>query len=192
MPTETSYSTGFAGGVSSDQFNAAQSATCAGAAPFGYSVRAKTNDAAASVERQASGTAEASRKKPTTADRHALAEYLEDALTSSRDLEAAVLSADPKGAAIAGLDLRQSLRQLWRLRNVRSVDWATITNKLQVAISHVEFEQFTGDMANAVRMVIESHLGPDVDNDNVRAATVLLERNGLDPWKCIAGNDNNA
>ena len=87
--------------------------------------------------------------------------------------------------AIAGLDFRATLRSLWRLRKARSDDWATIVNKLQMATSNTEFELFTLDMAAAVRMVIQTHLRPDADNDDVRASTVLLERAGLRPWKCI-------
>ena len=108
-------------------------------------------------------------------DRHALAEHLEEALANAKGLEAAA-SNDPQQASISGLDLRQSLHELWKLRHVRTNDWSTILNKLQVVTSKVEFEKFNPDMAMAVRMVIESHLRPDVDNNDVRAATILLER----------------
>lgn len=124
--------------------------------------------------------------KATVSDRHALAQHLSDALAFSKDLEASAASSDPQGAAIAGLDLRNSLRALWKLRHVRSDDWATVVNKLQVVTSQVEFEKFTRDMAMAVRMSIESHLRPDADNDDVRAVTLLLERAEMSPWKNLA------
>ena len=111
------------------------------------------------------------------------------ALANAKQLELSAASADPEGAAIAGFDLRATLHQLWDLRFIRSDDWATIVNKLQVVTSSVDFERFTREMAMAVRMVIESHLGPDADNDDVQASTNLLERADLHPWKCITGVD---
>lgn len=95
-----------------------------------------------------------------------MAEHLEEALANAKGLEAAA-SNDPQQASISGLDLRQSLHELWKLRHVRTNDWSTILNKLQVVTSKVEFEKFNPDMAMAVRMVIESHLRPDVDNNDV-------------------------
>src|SRR5208337_478402 len=78
------------------------------------------------------------RKKriPVPEERHALAECLEEALTNAKGLEAAA-SNDPEQAAISGLDLRQNLRELWQLRHIRTDDWSTIVNKLQVATSKV-------------------------------------------------------
>jgi hypothetical protein len=63
-------------------------------------------------------------------------------------------------------------------------------SKLQVVTSKVEFEHFSAEMAMAVRMVIESHLRPDADNDDIRASTMLLERAGLSPWKGIADGED--
>lgn len=158
-----------------------------GARPAGYAHAAGTSDPLErSPEPRAATAQRPQAKRATTSDRHALAEHLADALSFAKDLETAAASCDQQGAAIAGLDLRNSLRALWKLRHVRSDDWATIVNKLQVVTSKVEFEQFTQDMAVAVRMSIESHLGPDVDNDDIRAVTILLERAGMSPWKCLA------
>lgn len=125
------------------------------------------------------------RKRPAIIDRQAVTAYVREALDYARRLEAAADS-DPMSAAIAGLELRDRVRELWKLRHVRGDDWATVVNKLQVAIMGANFEEFTRDMANAVRMVVESHLGPDADNDDVRASTLLLSRNGLDAWKALA------
>jgi hypothetical protein len=126
----------------------------------------------------------ADRPQITSADRHAIVEHLRDALSQAKAMELSAGS-DLEATAIAGLDFRASLRNLWRLRKARSDDWATIVNKLQMATSNTEFELFTLDMAAAVRMVVQTHLRPDVDNDDVRASTVLLERAGLRPWKCV-------
>jgi hypothetical protein len=154
---------------------------------YGYSLETGTSEPSIRKESRAVQRQERhSTKRPTTHDRQALAEHLAEALSQATNLESAINSEDVFEASIVGLDLRESLRRLWRLRNIRSIDWATIVNKIQVAISNLKFEQFTPEMVTAIRMVVESHLRPDVDNEDVRAVTVLFERAGLHPWKAIS------
>lgn len=158
-----------------------------------YGTSSVTNE---STSRQTEGVRNSAqqrlRPRPTSADRFRLHEVLANVLQQARTLENASSTGDILTAADAGIDLRASLRELWRLRAARSDEWATIVSKLQIVTSNVEFEFFTQEMAMAVRLVIQDYLSAHADNDDVRAATVLLERNGLNSWKCLAPEDADA
>jgi hypothetical protein len=169
-------------GISSPSPTMAFGESATGNAPSSYASSSVTSE----PERpKQEGAAPHARRTPKTAvvnGRVRLAVCLRDALSLALTLEQAVATEDVEMAAIAGLDLRNSLRELWKCRAIRSDDWATVVNKLQIATSQVHFERFTSDMAVAVRMVIQSHLEPDADNDDVRASTTLLERAKLHAW----------
>ncbi|MGA2585339.1 MAG: hypothetical protein ABSG31_18880 [Tepidisphaeraceae bacterium] len=172
MQTESSSIISYSGAPPRYDFGKSDS----GAAPPGYVKATITDGPISGEERRPAGYDKPRRSKPSAAKLHSLAEHLQLALTEAKRLEEAVGSDDPQLAAIAGIDLQDQLRELWRLRDLRNDDWATIINNLQMANSRVDFEKFTLEMASAVRMIIESHLRPDVDNDDIRAATTLLER----------------
>jgi hypothetical protein len=161
--------------------------------PAEYVQAAGTNDPRDARVQNRSERNRGKQMTPTSSvDRHALAEHLAEAISHAQKLEAAVASDDPIEAGTSGMDLRKSLRELWSLRHVRSDDWQTILNKAQVVTSKVEFEKFNREMAMAVRMLVESHLRPDVDNDDVRATTLLLERAGFHPWKVLVNTNADA
>jgi hypothetical protein len=132
------------------------------------------------------------RTAPKAVELQSLATARKEALRLAGALEEAVASDDLHQMAISGMDLRDALRKLWRLRHLRSDEWSSVVNFLQVVTSNVEFEKYTQDMAASVRCVIESHLQADADSDNVDAAVVLLKRAKLNPWKALAPEGDGA
>jgi hypothetical protein len=143
------------------------------------------------VEPRSSFPAPPRHRVAAPAERYALREYLNIVLAHAREVEQCAADDDPLCQAAAAIALTDTLHQLWALRHLRSDDWATIVNFLQAVTSHQEFETLTHEQCTGLRLVIERHLSPDVDGDDVGAAIVLLERAGFNPWRGIAERGEN-
>jgi hypothetical protein len=120
------------------------------------------------------------------AQRYALSKYLADAIVNARAMEEAACDGNLLDLATSGVSLVQNLDNLWRLRHLRDDDWISIVNFLQGMVTRVELESLAHEQCTALRLVIESHLTPNVDASDVQAAIALLSKAGFNPWRAIS------
>ena len=80
-------------------------------------------------------------------------------------------------------ELRDTLQDLWDLRDDREDDWGDLLNLLQIALEMDEYESLTAIQCKAVRDVIADHLSVHTaDIDDIENTVRLLRRSGLDPF----------
>jgi hypothetical protein len=80
-------------------------------------------------------------------------------------------------------ELRDTLQDLWAMRDDREDDWGDLLNLLQIALEMDEYEKLTPIQCKAVRDVIADHLSVHVvDIDDIEETVKLLRRSGLDPF----------
>jgi hypothetical protein len=116
--------------------------------------------------------------------KYAIKQYLGRAIKDTKRMEQFAVAGDVMELAMAGMSLRDNLRELWRLRSARDDEWAAVVNFIQAALCQVEFERFTSDQCCAIRKILESHLSLNVvGDDDVKLARRTLQHAGFDPWK---------
>lgn len=120
------------------------------------------------------------------AKRYAINEYLSEATRIAEQMEEASSGGEILNLVSFGMAITERLRSLWRLREYRTDDWATIVNFLQGILAGAEFEDFTQDQCTALRLVFQQNLHPDADENDVASSIVVLERAGFNPWRGIA------
>ena len=80
-------------------------------------------------------------------------------------------------------ELRDTLQDLWAMRDEREDDWGDLLNHLQIALEMDEYEGLTAIQCKAVREVIADHLSVHtVDIGDIDDSLRLLRRAGLDPF----------
>jgi hypothetical protein len=80
-------------------------------------------------------------------------------------------------------ELRDTLQDLWAMRDEREDDWGDLLNLLQIALERDEYEDLTAVQCKAMRDVIADHLSVHtVDIDDIENSLRLLRRSGLDPF----------
>ena len=121
----------------------------------------------------------------TPAQRYAIKHYLADALAHALNMEEAASADDKMRLATEGVGLVNNLSDLWRLRRLRDDEWAEIINFLQAVLAKIEFEVLTHEQCTSLRLIIEGHLRPDANDDDVEATIGLLERAGFNAWRGI-------
>lgn len=85
--------------------------------------------------------------------------------------------------------LRDTLQELWELRNHREEDWGDILNTLQMVLERDRQAAYNIEQCEAIKEVISNHLSQlSVDGDDVEQSVVILARCGLQPF---GGNDPN-
>lgn len=100
-------------------------------------------------------------------------------------MEEAARRGDPQDVALAGMEIIGVLREMWKLRNLRSDEWGMVLNYLQAALAAEVLEDFDATRSQAIRSIIERHLGPATNQDDVDSCLSLLEEVGLDPLKVM-------
>jgi len=93
---------------------------------------------------------------------------------------------DPQDLGLAGMELKSSLREMWQLRSLRSDEWGMVLNFLQIALAEEVLEGFDASKCDAIRVIIEKHLSPAANREDVDSCLEILEEVGLDPWKMMA------
>lgn len=127
----------------------------------------------------------------TPAERYAIRRHLTRAKTAAADVARLAEAQDPMGLACAAGVLKESLRQLWRLRRAREDDWASVLNFVQSALSRGALERLTVEQASAISTIIVEHLSAGaVSDDQPSEVRKLLRAVGLDAWRAVspAGN----
>jgi hypothetical protein len=80
-------------------------------------------------------------------------------------------------------ELRDTLQDLWALRDEREDDWGDLLNLLQIALERDEYAGLTAIQCKAVKDVIADHLSVHTaDIDDIDSSARLLQRAGLDPF----------
>ena len=79
--------------------------------------------------------------------------------------------------------LRDTLQDLWALRDEREDDWGDILNHLQIVLEMDEYEGLTAIQCKAVRDIIADHLSVNTAGiDDVENTVRRLLRSGFDPF----------
>jgi hypothetical protein len=125
----------------------------------------------------------------TPAQRYALNTHLGEALEHARNMEAAAVDADVLTLASEGVLLTTKLSLIWRLRHLREDDWRSIINFVQGVIAKVEFEHFNQKQCATLVRILERHIHPDANDEDVRSTVMLLERAGFNAWRGISDRE---
>jgi hypothetical protein len=122
----------------------------------------------------------------TPAQRYAVGRHIETALREAGRMVEAAEHADLIGLGTAGLDLKDSLQELWKLRDVREDEWSAVVNFLQSALSKATIERFSSEQCSITCKVLKDYVaGGAVRDEDVMDARRLLREAGLDPWAGI-------
>ncbi len=122
-----------------------------------------------------------------TSKRYAFREYLRIALDDVKKMEEAANEDDNMDLAIAGISLKNNLQNLWKLRELRKIEWQTILNFLQSALTQEDFENFTIKQCSAIKNIIENHLSVgELSEYDVARTKEILRKNNFDPWLGIS------
>ena len=102
-------------------------------------------------------------------------------------LQNAARDEDFMEATSAGVELTDTLSQLWRLRDGREEEFAEIVNMLQLALAKIDFESITVEQCgHLVEIVEKCLLSGLVDETEVRLTRTLLRDAGLNPWRGLS------
>lgn len=122
--------------------------------------------------------------------RYSLGLHLRRARSLIKSLTTAVNGRDDFGVADSGISLSNELNELWKLRDLREAEWASVLNFLQSALAKEDFERFQSEQCDAIRNVVEEVLAAGVvDDEDVGRVRRTLRDAGLDPWKAISQQD---
>jgi len=111
----------------------------------------------------------------------------QEAIQNVVSMEEAAKANQRMDLGLAGMNLYENLRELWRLRRSQSDEWKMILNFLQCALSKEVFEEFTVEQCRKLQIAIEKHLTPSAGEEDIQAVIDLLENASLDPFKPFAG-----
>jgi hypothetical protein len=139
-----------------------------------------------------------SKGKPTTSPRRpelrtAFRAHWKAAVDAAVRMSEAAETRDPISLGIASDDLESSLKELWKLRAVRDIDWQTILNHaqgmLRQAFAERRVERLTPPQCRMIRHIVEDHLGPASKTaDELNEVLRLIEDAGFDPFCAISGD----
>jgi hypothetical protein len=132
------------------------------------------------------------REKPASnpARRDAIRRGVQKALREAEAMLAAVGESELTRLSNTAFELRDTLQDLWAMRDVREDDWIDLLNHLQIALELDEYESLTAPQCKAVRDVIADHLSVHTaDTDDVDGSVRLLRRAGLDPFGSYSFTD---
>jgi hypothetical protein len=117
------------------------------------------------------------------ARRDAVRRGVQGALREAEAMLAAVDEGELTRLSNKAFELRDTLQDLWALRDGREDDWGDLLNLLQIALEMDEYEGLTAIQCKAVRDVIADHLSVHTaDIDDIDGSVRLLRRAGLDPF----------
>jgi hypothetical protein len=158
--------------------------------PIGYE---KTTDksgisAIETVRRERSYDAQVGRRpRSNPALRDAIRRALNAAQTCALQLIETVTEGDRIELANLGFYMRDTLNDLWKWRNDQENDWGDLLNMLQSALAQEEFEKFSEVQCRAIHTIVTEYLTMGgVDEDDIAATALLLQKVGFDPWKTIS------
>jgi hypothetical protein len=122
--------------------------------------------------------------KPPNRHRHdAVRRGVQKALREAVAMMAAVDEGELARLNNKAFELRDTLQDLWALRDEREDDWGDILNHLQIVLEMDEYEGLTAIQCKAVRDIIADHLSVNTAGiDDVENTVRLLRRSGLDPF----------
>ena len=125
--------------------------------------------------------------RSTPESRYALNCLLKAAKENTDRMVEAASSAEVMDLAMAGMDLKITLRELWRKRDICGDDWRMVLNFLQTALAEEIPESLSAQKCLAVQAVVHNHLRIAAGQEDVEKTIDLLSNSGLDPWKAFAG-----
>ena len=131
--------------------------------------------------------------QPPAADKPDIASYehVRSLLRRAEENAQALLETDdPRDAALLGLNLHTTLRELWLHRKVREVEWAEAVNLLQIVLAGEEFETLPTARRRIIAKIFEEGLlVRTVTRSDVGRVFQLLSQSGFDPWRAIGEID---
>jgi hypothetical protein len=117
------------------------------------------------------------------ARRDAVRQGVQKAMREAEAMLAAAGEGELTRLSNKALELRDTLQDLWVLRDEREDDWGDLLNLLQIALERDEYEGLTAIRCKAVKDVIADHLSVHTaDIDDIDSSARLLQRAGLDPF----------
>jgi hypothetical protein len=129
------------------------------------------------------GASPPGRPASNPARRDAVRRGVQKALREAEAMLAAAGEGELTRLSNKAFELRDTLQDLWALRDEREDDWGDLLNLLQIALEKDEYEGLTAIQCKAVKDVIADHLSVHTaDIDDIDSSARLLRRAGLDPF----------
>ena len=126
-------------------------------------------------------------KKPQPAvARYELMQLQERASRFAHELQSAVNENELRDASVHGIELKETLQELWSYRKQRNDDWATIVNFLQAALSHQLPESLKPAQCTTFCTIIDTCLSASTGDYEVERSIQILRSGGFDPWKSVS------
>jgi hypothetical protein len=121
--------------------------------------------------------------RPDPQRRDAVRRGVQKALREAEAMMAAVDAGELARLNNKAFELRDTLQDLWALRDEREDDWGDILNHLQIVLEMDEYEGLTAIQCTAVRDIIADHLSVNTAGiDDVENTVRRLLRSGFDPF----------
>lgn len=129
------------------------------------------------------GTSPQAKPASNPARRDAVRRGVQKALREAEAMMAAAGEGELTRLSNKAFELRDTLQDLWGLRDDREDDWGDLLNLLQIALEMDEYEILTTIQCKALRDIIADHLSVyTADIDDVENTVRLLRGSGLDPF----------
>lgn len=105
----------------------------------------------------------------------------------------ASVAADLMGVGLAADRLDQSLAELWKVREMRDLDWQTILNHMQglmrTFFQEKRAETLTVGQCKQIVDLVKDYLGPATKTiDDLNEVVRMIEDAGFDPYAAISGD----
>jgi hypothetical protein len=115
------------------------------------------------------------------------------AAKAAESMELAATGQDLMQLANAADELDIALAELWKFRTTRDINWQTILNHVQgivrQAFAEKRIEQLTPEQCDAIRAIVDRHLGTATKSvEDLTEAVGLIEKAGFDPYAAISGD----
>ena len=157
---------------------------------FSYNSAAQTlgsPDSGVSMQRRIpsnrTGAGQDSQPKSTPARRDALRRGIQQAVREAEAMVSAARDGESTRLSNSAFSLRDTLQDLWDLRDERDDDWGDLLNTLQIAFGVDDYDALSVAQCVAVKQIISEILVMrTVDVSDIEASVQLLRKSGLDPF----------